>query len=140
MTATLRRTTVIGKPDGLARIVGDAGEILRLLANIVEPFRNDGNLPELIQSVQDEFVSALFAKFADVSEILSSCSEENLAQVNISEATNTAIFLARLLQFNLGFPGAWTNHTKALSSQLFPTLIRLILVSDHLFHLCQCTQ
>lgn len=128
VTAILKRTTS-GKNGDLARIVGDAGEILRLLANIVEPFRNDGGLPELAPTVQDEFASALFAKFADVSDILTSCNEENSNELNVSEATNTAIFLARLLQFNLGFPAAWTNHVKTLSSRLFPTLTRLILVS-----------
>ena len=128
VTTILKRTTSSGRNEDLIRIVRDAGEILRLLANIVEPFRNDGNLPELAPAVQDEFASALFAKFSDLSDILSSCNESS-SELSISEATNTAIFLARLLQFNLGFPGAWTNHTKAMSTPFFPKLTRLILVS-----------
>ncbi|PCH43895.1 hypothetical protein WOLCODRAFT_138657 [Wolfiporia cocos MD-104 SS10] len=111
-------------PKTMVQFVSDAGEVLRLLSKIVERFRSDGSLPPLLQPIQDQFITALDFRFA---EVVSGRTGE-LDDSQARELSHSAIFLARLLQFNLGFPGAWTSQTKAVSERLCKTLTELALI------------
>ncbi|EMD32061.1 hypothetical protein CERSUDRAFT_162114 [Gelatoporia subvermispora B] len=116
------------QPEGITSYMTNGGELLRLLARIVEPFRQDLPLPELDPAVQDEFFSALCTKFVQVMDALAAATDEDASGVDgVHPASHSAIFLARLLQFYLSFPGAWSPQSKAKSEQLCAILTQLIL-------------
>lgn len=108
--------------------VANMGEILRLLSKIVERFREDASLPQLIPAVQDKFISALDTRLMQVTEVLTVSIEDSPDEPHLHHASHCAIFLCRLLQFNLGFPGAWTPQAKLLSERICSMITRLALV------------
>ncbi|KAH9945672.1 hypothetical protein B0H21DRAFT_744154 [Amylocystis lapponica] len=108
MTAMLNGPYSLSKADGMVQFVDNAGEILRLLAKIVERFRDDASLPQLTPPTAFDHVAQVRSESEDCSQ--------------------TAIFLARLLQFDLGFPGAWTTRAKTLIEELCSALHMLALL------------
>jgi mediator of RNA polymerase II transcription subunit 12 len=82
-------------------------------------------LPQLDPVVQDEFIDVLCAEFDAIDSILTA----DLEPVIRPEIFQSLIFLVRLLQFDLGFRGAWTAKAKGASNRLVSTLFRLALVS-----------
>ncbi|KAF8876501.1 hypothetical protein BD779DRAFT_1560397 [Infundibulicybe gibba] len=103
-----------------------AGELLRVLIYLVEPLREDlASLPILDPSIQDEFFNALCIKFTGT-EALSINLEDN--ETDYCQITQGIIFLARLLQFDLGLQGAWTSKTKEASSGLSSSIFKLALL------------
>ncbi|OBZ68162.1 Mediator of RNA polymerase II transcription subunit 12 [Grifola frondosa] len=114
-------------PKCLMQLVANAGEVLRLLSNIVEPFRQDNPMPQLEATIQDGFMTAFCTKLEEITEVLTAHVDNNSDESARSQTSHTAVFLARLLQFNLGFPGAWTSEAKAQSERLCTTITRLAL-------------
>lgn len=125
----LNEVSTASQPDSLADRVQRAGELLRVLAHVVEPLREETSLlPQLEPGVQDEFFTALTANFELLESLLSAYNMDSSEDDRPSQITRCAIFLARLLQFNLGFRGAWTEKTRVLSTNLSSTIFRLALV------------
>ena len=106
-----------------------AGELLRVLTLIAEPLRGDDSLlPPLDNPVQERFFEAICKNFRDLESSLTSGQHLTETGVGNSKITHTIIFLGRLLQFDLGFQGAWTPTTIACGSRLSSTIFQLALV------------
>ncbi|OCH91787.1 hypothetical protein OBBRIDRAFT_752537 [Obba rivulosa] len=129
MTEILNEPVDQNRPEGITSYVRNGGEVLRLLARVVKPFRQDLPLPELDAAIQDEFFSTLCTKFVQVTDMLAAATDDDAHGVDgVNPASHSAIFLARLLQFYLGFPGVWTTQSKAKCEQLCAILTQLILL------------
>ena len=116
------------KADDVQTLVTSAGEVLRLLSKIVERFRENATLPVIDPAVQDRFFSGLVGRIAQMKEAWHAGRSDDAD----NEASRCIIFLARLLQFNLGFPGAWTAQATELGTSLCKTLFDLLMVKS--FH------
>lgn len=104
-----------------------AGEVLRVLAYIAEPFRKEGNpLPQLNQDAYDKLFFAIDKSIASLAKELSAADADD-ALIR-PESTAWAILLARLLQFLLGFHGQCSASVKAASSETSSSLTTLVLV------------
>ncbi|KZT67178.1 hypothetical protein DAEQUDRAFT_673722 [Daedalea quercina L-15889] len=115
------------KADDVHAFVANTGEVLRLLSKIVERFRQNATLPTLDPAAQDKFFSGLVGRFAQMEEAWATGRSDG-AEDSLNQASHCIIFLARLLQFDLGFPGAWTPQATELSSTLCGTLFDLVLL------------
>ena len=114
--------------DNLIESVERAGELLRVLVYLAEPLREETSLlPTLEPDTQHEFFDALCTQFVTVETLLG---ERDAADDRLHQITQSAILLARLLQFDLGFRGAWTSRAKEASTGLSATLFRLALVRE----------
>jgi hypothetical protein len=100
--------------------VDHAGQILRILAHFAEPLREPPMLPQLEPDAQDNFIGNLCDKFKAL--------ESMQSQASSARAVGLSIFLARLLQFDLGFIRAWTPKTKEAGLSLLTILFRLAMV------------
>lgn len=124
------------QPADLTDCIERAGQLLRVLAHVIESMREQAALlPQLDPMVQDEFIDAICVKFNAIESILTS----DGWGLETSQVSRSLIFLARLLQFNLGFRGAWTAKAKSVSDQLVSALFRLALVSTTLAYLAVVT-
>jgi len=136
MSEMLRNTSLL--PADLQDCIQRAGQLLRVLAHITESIREEAALlPQLDPVVQDEFIDVLSSKFDAINSTLEADRETDIG-TETSYLSQSLIFLARLLQFDLGFRGAWTAKTKGASNQLIFILFRLALVSiihstDHIY-------
>lgn len=101
--------------------VHHVGQILRILAHFAEPLRREPSLlPQLEPEVQDKFIGILCTKFKALESMLHNDPSAQVADLSI--------FLARLLQFDLGFIRTWTAKTKETGLTLLTNLFRLALV------------
>ncbi|KAF8909882.1 hypothetical protein CPB85DRAFT_1435527 [Mucidula mucida] len=120
-------TETIGKDTTDAGVIEDcatrAGESFRILIYVAEPLRQDpSQLPSLNPEIQDAFFSTLCAKFNKVD-----AESKELDDSRRESFTRRVILLARLLQFDLGFDGAWTPSTTSQCRGLSQALYRLAL-------------
>ena len=104
-----------------------ASEILRLLANIVAPFRKDASLPQVDAPIQDALFAVLCNKIAHMTSVMATLVQQPWDE-EASRASQAVIFLARMLQFHLGFPSTWSQQAKDLAEDLCYNLTRLALV------------
>jgi mediator of RNA polymerase II transcription subunit 12 len=99
-----------------------------VLTLIAEPLRAEVSLlPPLECRIQEEFFEAISNKFKDIESLLVSGEGDSMTRGR-SEIAHTTIFLSRLLQFDLGFRGAWTPVTKSASANLSSTIFHLAVV------------
>ena len=134
MSEMLRDATQ--RPADLTDYIQRAGQLLRVLAHVAESLRETALLPQLESEVQDEFIDAICAQFDVIHSTLVADGDQSDIATKASQSSDTVIFLARLLQYDLGFPGGWTAKTKGASNPLVSTLFRLALVSrnNHAIH------
>lgn len=107
-------------------LVKKAGDIFRLLTNLVEPLQKANgrdNLPQLDSITQDTLLRSLYAKLKIILGLLTSGTPD---PAEIAKAT---IFVARVLHFDLGLAGVWAQDMKDLCSDLAQLLVDLIIVS-----------
>lgn len=115
----------------LGNMVSKAGDVLRLLTNVVEPLRRDGALTYHVdQGVQDRLIRAVHDKLVALLAFLSNDSVDGRPDPDQAGSVHTCVFLARVLQFDLGLSGAWTPEMKTLAEPLSGVLFQLALVSD----------
>lgn len=125
MSEMLKDVPATSQPADLLDCVKRLGQLLRVLVHLVESIRAEANaLPQLEVNVQDEFIVALWSKL-DALETAATASD-GIQAPTISESI---IFLARLLQFDLGLPGAWTAKAKDISGKMVLTVFKLTVVS-----------
>ncbi|EJD35643.1 hypothetical protein AURDEDRAFT_117332 [Auricularia subglabra TFB-10046 SS5] len=99
-----------------------AGEVLRLLASVIVPLRDDpSKLPAVEAEVQDAYIAALLKKFECVERRMPNAEQED----NLHLLLQTLIFLARLLQFSLGLSRPWSDKSKEYGVDLMSCLVRL---------------
>ena len=119
------------QPANLADCIQRAGQLLRVLAHVTESIREEAAmLPQLEAVVQDKFIDAICTKFNAIHSTLAADSGKTETEIETSQLSQALVFLARLLQFDLGFRGVWTAKTKEASNQLVSTLFRLALVGS----------
>lgn len=107
------------------------GELLRALVYIAQPFRKEGPLLlNLDPMVQDEFVTIIHDKLSTIKVTLESSTPIQATTGEDPSATvsQQVVLLVRLLQFDLGFRGAWIPKLKDLSGALINSLLQLALV------------
>ena len=105
------------------------GDVLRLLTNVTQPSRKDETSAyQVEQWVQDKLLHALHDRFTSVLGIMSDVTQREQHDVGQQDLVQMSIFLARLLQFDLGLSGALAPDTKALSESMCDTLFQLIMV------------
>jgi mediator of RNA polymerase II transcription subunit 12 len=111
--------------QGVQEILDVASEQLRLLAHVVELARDE--LPVVDSVAQDSFIKALASKIKAFEMILA----QPLPKPDVppDQATQGAILMARLLQFNMAFRGVWTTKARGLSDDLRNSIFNLALVS-----------
>lgn len=120
-------------PVELEGHIENAGKILRLLTNLVEPMRAFGaqsSLPQPDTAVQQGLVSVLQQLLQNIANVLSPDASDSVPPS--VRLTSVTIFLARVLQFYLGFPGIWTQWMKDYCDKLSKTLSKLIVVCFYL--------
>lgn len=110
--------------DALLDRVDRAGELLRVLSHVAEPLRTQGAVLLLDPLVQERLSKVILETLTTTDMMISGIT--NTSQ----ELTRTAIFLARLLQFNLGFTGMWTPSCIEVHEGISLVLFRLLLVSS----------
>ena len=114
--------------QGVQEILDVASEQLRLLAHVVELARDDPTALPVVDSVsQDSFIEALASKIEAFETILAQPTPRS--DVSPDQATQGAILMARLLQFNMAFRGVWTAKARSLSEDLCKSVFNLALVS-----------
>jgi len=117
--------------QGVQEILDVASEQLRLLAHVVELARDDPTALPFVDSVaQDSFIEALANKIQAFEVILAQPTSTPKSDVPADQATQGAILMARLLQFNMAFRGVWTAKARSLSEGLCTSIFNLALVSS----------
>lgn len=109
--------------ENLAERIDRAGEILRLLSHVMEPFRTKGTVFQLHASCQERLGKGISETFTAVESSFTSAGTEASRSL-----TQNVFFLARLLQFKLGFGGVWTTVVRDQYEMLSSVLFRLALV------------
>lgn len=101
MVEVFTRLPTSTSPDALTERVDRAGEILRVLSHVIEPLRTKGIILHPEPSSQERLAKAICETFTGI--------ESTLAAGTASAPhrfTHNVVFLARLLQFNLGLGGS----------------------------------
>lgn len=112
----------IASRDTLFDRVDRAGELLRVLSHVAEPLRTKGVVLHLDPTVQERLSKVILETLVTIETMLS-----KLTSIS-HEVKRCAIFLARLLQFNLGFIGPWSTSCMEIHEGLTTVLFRLLLV------------
>ncbi|KAH8993017.1 hypothetical protein EDB92DRAFT_1944966 [Lactarius akahatsu] len=119
---------------GVQEILDVASEQLRLLAHVVELARDDQTaLPVVDSQAQDSFIGALASKIRAFETLLAQPTPTS--DVPSAQATQGAVLMARLLQFNMAFRGVWTPKARSLGEGLCKSVFNLALAhgaGDHL--------
>ncbi|KAI9448864.1 hypothetical protein BJY52DRAFT_1309908 [Lactarius psammicola] len=119
---------------GVQEILDVASEQLRLLAHVVELARDDQTaLPVVDSLAQDSFIDALASKIRAFETLLAQLTPTT--DVPSAQATQGAVLMARLLQFNMAFRGVWTPKARSLGEGLCKSVFNLALAhgaGDHL--------
>ena len=108
-------------------MIKSAGEFVKLLSSIMDPFREDHvAIPSLDIEVQDALACALYSKLQMLEETMKGLPSSDLSQE--TEITESIVFLSRLLQFELGFVHDWKSSQKELMQKLLFLEYRMALV------------
>jgi mediator of RNA polymerase II transcription subunit 12 len=103
--------------------VGRAGEVLRVLSHVSEPLREEGTVLDLDVSTQERLVKIILESFQFANAAFSKTTDQSLRVI-----TEAVIFLARLLQFDLGFFGIRTTPFGETCEKMTPVLFDLVVV------------
>ncbi|KAF8590944.1 hypothetical protein K439DRAFT_1120420 [Ramaria rubella] len=108
-------------PDISQPLLHNAGEALHLMSTILQPLRVDSSgLPTLEPDVQDAFVGSLRHATKRLDEF---CAEMRLGVTN--DVTDLVVVVARLWQFDLCLPGAWTTATREAMPDILTRVVQL---------------
>lgn len=109
--------------------VDRAGEVLRVLSHVSEPLREEGIALDLDIPTQERLAKTMLELFQLAGIMFSKATEHSLRIL-----TQAVIFLARLLQFDLGFSGIWTTQFQETCEKVAPVLFDLVMVREwHIF-------
>lgn len=104
-------------------LLHNAGEALHLMSSILQPLRADSTgLPTLETEVQDAFVLSLQPATKRLEEF---CAKGQVS----NDVTGLVVVLARIWQFDLCLPGAWTPRLRDAVSDVLTDVVRLAAVS-----------
>ena len=96
----------------------------------MQPFRSPSHaLPSIEEDIQGKLITSLFEKLSALeAELRKDATRDDGLYTPRNDMTEPVLFLARLLQFDLGFPGIWTQKTKEVGDKLLATVFRLALL------------
>ena len=120
-----------------------ADHFLTLLSNVASPMKGDTSevAPRLDTDAQDEFMPKLLAKLELMEASIRKCAESTESiPARRPLLTGPVLFVIRLLQYDLGFEGAWTPQTREIGNRLLATVLRLAVVSTMTLVLQASTQ
>jgi mediator of RNA polymerase II transcription subunit 12 len=108
----------------LRTLLHNAGEALHLMSSILQPLRvNTAGLPTLEPDVQDAFLSSTHAATKRLDEVITAGEvSENIPDL--------VVIVARLWQFDLCLPGAWTAKFREIVGDVLTTVVQLAIVSE----------
>lgn len=121
--------------DTLQSMTERADHFLTLLSTIAIPTRGEltAHSARLNADVQNGFMPKLLAKLTLMESSLLKYAEETEPSFGRRPpVTSSLLFVVRLVQYNLGFEGAWTAQTRDVGNQILAALVRLAAVSE--FH------
>ncbi|KAG6370976.1 hypothetical protein JVT61DRAFT_10690 [Boletus reticuloceps] len=119
----LARPSVPLSHENLAGRIDRAGEILRLLSHVMEPFRTKGLVMQLDANCRERLCKGICEILSAIESTFVATSAEASKSL-----TQNVLFLARLLQFKLGFGGPWTTVVGDQYEMLSSVLFRLALL------------
>lgn len=123
MTEILKESNEAGV-DFLVHLPARAGHYLKLLSAIMQPFRHSQDaLPVIEEPVRDALCEGLNTKFAQLKRAFdyrSATTREHL--------TECTLFLARLLQYFLGFQDIWKGRMVELGDDLLQGILDLAII------------
>ncbi|KAG2121417.1 hypothetical protein BD769DRAFT_1629455 [Suillus cothurnatus] len=119
----LNRSPTPSTPESLLVRVGRAGEVLRVLSHVSEPLREEGTVLDLDVSTQERLVKIILESFQFANAAFSKTTDQSLRVI-----TEAVIFLARLLQFDLGFFGIRTTPFGETCEKMTPVLFDLVVI------------
>jgi len=109
------------------QLLHNAGETLHLMSSILQPLRSDpSGLPTLESDVQDVFAVSIKA----ATEHLHGATE---AGNDTDYVTDMVVIVARLWQFDLCLPGAWTPKMKEIVPGILKKIVEMVIVSQSSF-------
>lgn len=98
---------------------------MHLICSILQPLRADpSGLPTLEADVQDAFVEV-------VKTVTQKLEQYTLASHASDDITDLVVIIARLWQFDLCLPGAWTRRLKDNVSEVLVSILKLAIVCRH---------
>ena len=116
-------TGLLSDTENEAESLKRAGEMLRVLVHVSQPFREPtATLPSVDTAIQEAFAETLDRRL----KVLDS---QVASKDTSAHSPQDFVLPCRLLQFILSFRITWTPKTKDLSSNLSGVIFRLALVS-----------
>lgn len=123
MTQLFRDLTDLS-PGATRSLLHNAGEALHLMSSILQPLHADSTgLPTLEAEVQDAFVHSLQQATRRLRDF---CSKNPVSD----DVTDLVVVMARIWQFDLCLPGAWTPQLREAVPDVLTNMVRLAAVSD----------
>lgn len=129
LVEVLARPSIPLSLENLAERIDRAGEILRLLSHVMEPFRTKGIFFQLDTNCQERLGKGICEALSAIESMFVSTNPEASRRL-----TQSVLFVARLLQFNLGFGGTWSTAVREQYEMLSSALFRLALVCARVMH------
>lgn len=117
----------INRPESAdaKKLLGDAGEVLRLLASAILPLRDDcAKLPALEPDAQDALVTAVAAHLESIQKELGAESSATL-----QDTLQRLVLVIRALQYGFSLREPWPPRAKALIPAVMKNLAHLCSVS-----------
>ncbi|GJJ06592.1 hypothetical protein Clacol_000785 [Clathrus columnatus] len=109
----------LSSTSAVRSLLHNVGEALHLICSILQPLRADpSGLPNIEPEVQDAFVDTI----KSVTQRLEQYTLENDFSNDIADL---AVIVARLWQFDLCLPGAWTPRMKDAVPEILVLIIKL---------------
>ena len=136
ITDILNQVPAPSTPESLLLRADRAGEVLRVLSHVSEPLREEEVTLDLDIPTQELLASTMLEslQLADVMFTKATDSERSLPIL-----TQTVVFLARLLQFDLGFSVVWTTQFRETCEKIAQVLFNLVMVrEEHSFIWALC--
>ncbi|KAG8221691.1 hypothetical protein J3R82DRAFT_1977 [Butyriboletus roseoflavus] len=109
--------------NGMESLVEILGRSCSLLSHVMEPFRTKGSIFQLDASCQERLGKGICETLSAVETMFTATGAEESKRL-----TQSILFVARLLQFKLGFGGTWTTAVREQHEMLSSTLFRLALM------------
>ena len=110
-------------------MVSKAGDILRLLTNVAEPIRKDAQAKCSLDAwVQGRALQCLHDRLMTLFELMKTDEAQTVGDTVLHDSLQAVVFLARVLQFILGFAGTWSQELTTNAESLCSVLFKLILV------------
>jgi mediator of RNA polymerase II transcription subunit 12 len=103
--------------------VDRAAEVLRVLSHVSEPLREEETALDLGIPMQERVAKTMLESFQLAHVMFSNATEQS-----IHILTQAVIFLARLLQFDLGFARIWTTQFRETCEKVALVLFDLVMV------------